>query len=391
MKTVKFATACTVTLLLAACASPQQALYEKADQGDAQSQLRLGLNLFHGENGFEQDRQKSLVYLEKSSAQGNAEAAFNLGAIHAKEKDYASALSYYQTACDNDYLNACDNLALLYKDGNGTAKNLHKAEQIVLQAIEKGSLYSHRIAATIYLEDHQPKKAIAHFKHLIMAPTTKQNPAYYKAYAATDVMEAYLTLKDQRNAYLWGSVAMLAAGFDAPIESIQKRFDDYQMLSKTLNTKTKHALAEQIIAEHFNGFQSSKRYFQTEQLPAIKPGVIDPDREHTINFVGYFITPNRMLFSTINALEKRDDAPSKIQLAMKKLDLSNKHMQYGAMYLQTAAAKLTTKQAIEVMNSISDKRLDYYKTLANRKLDVMNDIYDYQIATIKAHKPAEGA
>ncbi len=79
-------------------------LIEKANQGDAVSQNKLGLYFEKGNCGFEQDYYSAASWYQKAAIQGNAYAQFNLGFLYAYgrgvEQDYSQALYWYQKAAD---------------------------------------------------------------------------------------------------------------------------------------------------------------------------------------------------------------------------------------------------------------------------------------------------
>ncbi len=391
MKLLKFLTLCGAVVMLSACVSKQQALYQKADDGDANSQLAVGLNLYHGENGFKQDKVKSLQYLEKSFKQGNKDAGFNIAHIYQSDDDYEKAVQYYQEAAQLGSIKSLDNLSVLYLVGSGVNKDLKQAQDYAQQAIKLGGIRAHRILGDIYLEQNKPKSALKQFNAMLDAPLTRSNSKTQKAYTSRAKMAAYLMLGDTENAYKWGSIALITTTFDDTSERTKQLFSRYQTAASQLSQNTKQRLAKTIIDTHYQLFESDHSFYKDHHIQPLAPGVIDPDRDQILNFVGYFTYPNRNLFGTINALKKRSEPEAKELLVISQLKLSNQHMKYGTMYLQTGAARTVTKEAISVMDEIENPSFDYFKSLAERKLDVMNNIYDYQVATIKAHKPAEGA
>ncbi len=386
MKISKLLLMCGASLLLTACATTQEALYQKAADGDAQSQLTLGLSLYRGDNGFTADKQQSLYYLEQAYAQGNAEAGYNLGLIYQADQHYPQARNYYQGSVQLGNVESLDHLAYLYKDGKGVEQDLNVAAQLALEAIDKGYQPSKRTVALVYLEAKQPDKAIDYLKQLLNTPTSPTNSAETKALSAVEMMEAYRMLKDSKTAYLWGSVALLATGFDSPTREAAQGFSHYQALARQLNSATKHSLASEIIAVHYTSFQRDEGYFQNGQFATLKPGVINPNHEQIVDLVSYFAEPNRDLFGTINQLKDKTDAQSKAQLAVSKLKLSNEHMKFAAVYLQTQAAKITTSEALAIIGTPTDPQMKRLQQLATSKLNILDAIYRYQLDTIKTDK-----
>ncbi len=388
MKLLKLIALSGAVLLLSACVSKQQALYQKADEGDADSQLALGLNLYHGENGFQKDKQKSLLYLEKSFAQGNKEAGFNIAYIYQASNDYPTALQYYRDAAALGSIKSLDNLAILYWQGNGVNKDLPKAEQYAQKAVKLGGIYAHRILGSLYIEQEKPKLAITHLNAIIDAPLTRSNSKMQKAGTTRNMMSAYLMSGDKENAYKWGSIALLTSAFDDDSQATQQQLHRYQTVTDQLSLDSKQRLAKDIIDTHYQLFEKDLSFYDKHDIALLAPGVIDPNRDQILNFVGYFMYLNRELFSKINALKKRTEPKAKEILTITQLKLANQHMKYGTMYLQTGAARKVTQEAIKVMATIDNPSFDYYKSLAALKLSVMDDIYHYQVTTIDTLKKA---
>jgi TPR repeat protein len=107
---------------------------DEAERGDARAQFWLGVAYERGK-GTEQDFE-AFKWLLESAKQGNAEAQNVLGQMYQDAEgvpqDYRQAAKWYRAACEQrpDYGGAgqgCNNLGLLYLDGNGVKRNSVKA------------------------------------------------------------------------------------------------------------------------------------------------------------------------------------------------------------------------------------------------------------------------
>ncbi|GAA7296788.1 sel1 repeat family protein [Helicobacter pylori] len=67
-------------------------------------------------------------------AEPNPEELFDLGVKSIEAKDYIQAKKYFEKACDLNNGRGCNNLGVLYRDGQGVEKNLTKAAQFCSKA-----------------------------------------------------------------------------------------------------------------------------------------------------------------------------------------------------------------------------------------------------------------
>jgi uncharacterized protein len=104
---------------------------DEAERGDARAQFWLGAAYERG-RGIEQDFRQALKWLVESAKQDNADAENLLGQMYegaeGVPQDYRQAAKWYRAACEHrpDYGGAgqgCNNLGLLYLDGNGVKRN----------------------------------------------------------------------------------------------------------------------------------------------------------------------------------------------------------------------------------------------------------------------------
>ena len=102
-----------------------------ADQGDANSQYRLGLLYARGE-AVGQDYEKAAAWYRKAADQGLAAAQTTLGVLYAYGRGLArnneEAVTAYQTAADQGNATAQNFLGYHYRKGIGIAQDYSKAE-----------------------------------------------------------------------------------------------------------------------------------------------------------------------------------------------------------------------------------------------------------------------
>jgi TPR repeat protein len=106
-----------------------------AERGDAAAQTALGgcYAAFGLCAGVPRDPAKARLWFEKAAAQGDAEALYNLGVLHAKGRgvpqDPARARALWEEAAAKGHAQAQANLGVMYKDGRGVKKDKAAARQ----------------------------------------------------------------------------------------------------------------------------------------------------------------------------------------------------------------------------------------------------------------------
>ncbi|MBF0161556.1 MAG: sel1 repeat family protein, partial [Magnetococcales bacterium] len=102
----------------------------KAEQGDAVSQWRLGVDYLEGRGGMPQDTGKAEFWLRKAAEQGLAKAQYRLGRLYDKgqgvDQDLPGAAAWYRQAAEQGVTAAQNNLGNLYRDGRGVLQD-HEA------------------------------------------------------------------------------------------------------------------------------------------------------------------------------------------------------------------------------------------------------------------------
>ncbi|WRC37758.1 SEL1-like repeat protein [Helicobacter pylori] len=71
-------------------------------------------------------------------AEPNPEELFDLGMLSYDKQDFSKARKYFERACGLNNGRGCNNLGVLYRDGQGAEKNLTKADQYISKACKLG-------------------------------------------------------------------------------------------------------------------------------------------------------------------------------------------------------------------------------------------------------------
>jgi len=110
----------------------------KCSKGDPLACDHTGM-LFENGKGTKQNIDKAKRYYKKSCTLGDGTGCDHLAHLLQKEQKYISASNYYLTGCHLNYANACCDLALLYKKGNGVNLDYKKAKQYYKKACSLGN------------------------------------------------------------------------------------------------------------------------------------------------------------------------------------------------------------------------------------------------------------
>ena len=101
-------------------------IQQKAEQGDAEAQVKMGL-LYRRGRDVPRDYGQAHDWFQKAAEQGNAEGQNNLGLMfdHGRgvERDFVQARKLYIQAAKQGHANAQYNLALLYTNGQGVPQD----------------------------------------------------------------------------------------------------------------------------------------------------------------------------------------------------------------------------------------------------------------------------
>src|SRR5437762_1460163 len=114
----------------------------KAEAGDAESEVELGLRYDKGE-GVAKDQAEAVKWYRKAAEQNYAAAQDDLGVcFHNGEgvaKDQVEAVKWYRKAAEQNYATAQENLGVCYVSGEGVAENLVEAYKWLLLAVRQGN------------------------------------------------------------------------------------------------------------------------------------------------------------------------------------------------------------------------------------------------------------
>lgn len=113
-----------------------------ASYGNAESMRRVGLAYLSG-FGVKQDSAKAVEFLERAAASGNAVAMFNLAMLYRypprdMKADRVAALRWLKQAAEREQADAQYLLGVVYRDGEGVAKNPAEAKRLIDAAAAQG-------------------------------------------------------------------------------------------------------------------------------------------------------------------------------------------------------------------------------------------------------------
>ncbi|MGD8885865.1 MAG: tetratricopeptide repeat protein, partial [Gammaproteobacteria bacterium] len=128
--------------LIARNSSPINAFLERARNGNAQAQYRVGLKFLYGESGVSRDIGQAIKWLETSAQNNYLEASLKLGMLYYKgidvTQDYPSAATWIEQAANQGDSEAQYLLGNFYRDGIGVEKNSTTAIMWYRKAANQG-------------------------------------------------------------------------------------------------------------------------------------------------------------------------------------------------------------------------------------------------------------
>lgn len=150
-------------MLLSACHSKPAATPERdtlasvvqaAEQGDAKAQMRMGIIYDNGLEGRLQDYAQAARWYRMAALQGLPEAQNNLAVLYKDgqglPQDYAQAAHWFTLAARQGNVLAQSNLGWLYQSGNGVAQDFDSARHWYLLAACQGHAAAQNNLATMY-------------------------------------------------------------------------------------------------------------------------------------------------------------------------------------------------------------------------------------------------
>ncbi len=129
-------------------------LKSKAEQGDAHSQVDLGL-LYENGKGVPQDYKEAAKWYLKAAEQGNAIAQTGLGFMYYQGKgvpqDYTKAVKWYLKSAELGNAFSQNSLGDAYRDGNGVNQDYKEAVEWYRKAAEQGNVQAqHNLGGMYY-------------------------------------------------------------------------------------------------------------------------------------------------------------------------------------------------------------------------------------------------
>ncbi len=164
---------------------PPAHLMEKANQGDSNAQVSLGL--FYMRN---HDMDNALIWWKKAAKSNNADACLNLGSLYLEQQD-KQAKDWYMRAVELGEVKAFRGMGLYY---DKIEHNTNLSIKWFTEAANKEDTYSQRILGFWYYRQNQQSVAIMWFE---------------KAIAKGDVLsmhgiaDVYIQLEDSKKAFSW--------------------------------------------------------------------------------------------------------------------------------------------------------------------------------------------
>src|SRR6266545_3594252 len=120
---------------------PIEEVKAKAEAGDAESEVELGLRYTNGE-GVAKDQVEAVKWYRKAAEQNLARAQKNLGICYDKgegvAKDQTEAVKWFRKAAEQNLAKAQYNLSVCYENGTGVAKDNCEAYKWLLLAARQG-------------------------------------------------------------------------------------------------------------------------------------------------------------------------------------------------------------------------------------------------------------
>lgn len=117
--------------------SETKALIVKAEAGDTDAQLRVGVAYDYGK-GAPRDGGEAMKWYRMAADRGSAEAQNSVGSGLQTEKRYAEALSWYEKSSAQGHALATNNLAYFYDLGLGVKQDRRKGFELYSRAADLG-------------------------------------------------------------------------------------------------------------------------------------------------------------------------------------------------------------------------------------------------------------
>ena len=124
-------------------------LKQAAEQEFSAAQANLA-QLYENTKGEEQDFQKAMYWYAKAAKKGYSPASYSLGVMDYKQRNFEEALKHFATAAEQGDVLAQYSLAVIYTTGEGTKKDMKKAEYWYSTAAKQGHIFAQHNLAVMY-------------------------------------------------------------------------------------------------------------------------------------------------------------------------------------------------------------------------------------------------
>lgn len=121
-----------------------------ADRGSIASMAYLGDEYSIG-RFFAKDLDKAKTWYIRAEADGWIQASYRLGRTYYKLNDYNSAFEAFSRGAAKNYVPAVYRLAMMYKDGLGTTRDINQCRNLLHIAVSKCHLFAKRDLAGLYI------------------------------------------------------------------------------------------------------------------------------------------------------------------------------------------------------------------------------------------------
>jgi len=140
--------------------------FNKAEEGDSESQLEVGLGFYRQGN-----YPLAAYWLEKSESNGCVLAKQALGVMYEKgcfyEQDYAKAMELYRQSADAGFARSLRSVGVMYREGLGVDKDGQEAMVWFLKAIDAGMPLAYCDTGSLFIDGYGIKqdyeKAVSYF------------------------------------------------------------------------------------------------------------------------------------------------------------------------------------------------------------------------------------
>jgi TPR repeat protein len=156
-------------------------LTKRAQDGEPSAQSQLGyyyLNI--RSDGLEEARQNIALgksWLQKAAAQGDIDAAYDLGVISEEEGNFLSAVRYYRMAESDPHTKL--RLARLYSEGLGVVRDEAAAMRLIISAGESGETEALYLAGLRYMDGRGVKADYKKAAEMFLSASNNLYPPAY--------------------------------------------------------------------------------------------------------------------------------------------------------------------------------------------------------------------